>query len=728
VRAAYVPADFEARWQQRWREERVYAASTTPDPDRDAYIFAAAPFTSGNIHMGHVRSYTIADAYARFRRAAGDSVLFSIGFDSFGLPAELEAIKRGMPTRAWVERCCEQMRAQMARMGFSFDWDREFVSSEPEFYRWSQWLFLAFLERDLVYRATARVDYCESCRTTLASLQVEDGCCWRCHTPVRAETRAQWYLRVSAYIPENERRLDERPGADRGWLASQRTALGRVDGVEAQARAADGRTLWVFTPHADAVAQAQFVAISPNHPQIDAWASDTADDALRGEGWGRVARSADDAPVLDAGCTLELAGLAAPLPLVITPAVDGRFGTTAVLGIPQVDRTDEILARRIATAPPAGGAGAALSLRPAVRYRKRDFTISRQRSWGAPIPIVHCEKCGIVPLAMGDLPVLLPEDLQPTGEGNPLAEHETFLATSCPRCGADARRETDTLDCHLDGIWMWLPICVPKEGRDALFDHAELQRWMPGKRQIWGADGGGYLSDQRTIAKALRDLGKLAQVTDGEPFGETLMHEMVQLDGRKMSKHLGNVVDPDTLVAQVGADVVRLAVLVAAAPRRPLTWTESAVRRSQDFLSELWAYAQPRLAAAAPPPAPDAAIEPSDALRRRLQRWCEAAVRNVTVELDELEMHLAAENVMRLFANVQKFEARARERRGELDAHDREAVVIALRLVLRMLAPFAPHACEELWELAGGPGLVGELPWPAPEAVEPAPREPLPAT
>jgi len=714
----YAVAEVEAQWQRTWREQRPYAAPA-PGADRpDTYLFAAAPFTSGKIHMGHVRSYTIADAYARFRRAAGDAVLFAIGFDSFGLPAELEAIRRGLPTQQWVEHCCAQMRLQMERLGFSFDWEREFVSSEPDFYRWSQWLFLAFLERDLVYRATARVDYCEQCRTTLASLQVEDGCCWRCHTPVRSVTRPQWYLRVSAYIAENERRLDERPDADRAWLASQRTALGRVDGVEVAARAADGRTLWAFTPHADALAHAQFVAISPNHPDIDAWTAHAGDAALRGDGWGRAARRPEDAPVLDAGCALSVEGLARPLPLVVSPAVDARYGTSALLGIPAADRTDKLLAHRIAGLPPeeaaAAADGSAVPSRPAVRYRKRDFTISRQRSWGAPIPIVHCDACGIVPVPKEDLPVLLPPDVRPTGEGNPLAEHEGFAATTCPRCAAPARRETDTLDCHLDGIWMWLPIAVPRAARaEAMFDHPDLRRWFPGKRQIWGADGGGYLSDQRTIAKALRDLDKLPWVADGEPFHETLMHEMVQLEGRKMSKHLGNVVDPDELVARVGADTVRLAVLVAAAPRKPLTWTESAVRRGQSFLTELWGFAEPRLRAVAATLADDAAIDESDAQRRRLRRWCDAAIRNGTEQLEQLDMHLAVENVIRLVGNVREFERRVRERR-EPDAADAEAAAIALLLVVRMLAPFAPHISEELWHRAGKMGFVGQLPWPAP--------------
>ena len=716
---AYAPTELESRRQRRWGREQAYATPPTADGAADAYVFAAAPFTSGSIHMGHVRSYTIADAYARYLRMTGASVLFSIGFDSFGLPAELAAISNEVPTSAWVDRCCERMRAQLRRMGFSFDWEREFVSSDPQQYRWSQWLFLAFIEAGLVYRAPGPVDWCDGCDTVLASIQVEDGRCWRCGGPVRVLRRTQWYLRVSSYVAENEARLHELDEPDRAWLSSQLNVLGRIDGAELDARTADGRTLAVFTPYPEAAAGARFVAMSPRYPGLREWCSGVVDvdglEALREGGWSRGDRNAREIPVIDTGCVLRVAGVASSLPLVITPAVDARYGETVALGIPEADRTDEILAQRISLEPAdpeSPHRSIAATSRTAVRYRARDFTISRQRSWGTPIPIVHCDDCGEVPVPSSDLPVELPREILPTGTGNPLASHPDFLHAPCPRCGRAARRETDTLDCHFDGIWMWLPICVPRAGREtAMFDHEELQRWLPGRRIFWGADGGGYIFDQRVVTKALRDLGKLPWLTAGEPFTHALMHEMVQLDGRKMSKHLGNVVDPDSLVAEAGADAVRLAVLLAAAPRSTVTWTETGLQRARAFLERLWDYAVPRLQTSTG----DASIDESDPLRRRFARWCEAATRRVTEDLEGLELHRAAENVLQLFANIEKFESRARDRRGEPDDDDWQAIGAALRLLARLLLPFAPHIGEELWTIGGSQDLACRLPWPSPD-------------
>jgi leucyl-tRNA synthetase len=686
----------------------------------DSFVFAAAPFTSGNIHLGHVRSYTIADVCARFRRAQGDAVLFAIGFDAFGLPAELKAIEHGEPIAAWVERCRRRMRAQLDRLGFSFDWEREFVSSDPDVYRWSQWLFLTFLDAGLVYRAEQDVDWCEACATVLARPQVLDGACWRCHGPVRTVRRAQWHLRGGAYAAENDARLGGGYG-DRAWEIGQRKVLGRVDGVELDATAEDGRTLTVFTPHADAVGHARFVALSPRHPELDAWVAPQARASLeqtRRMGWSRADRHAAEAPALAAGRSVRIAGVPAALPVVISPLVDPRAGITALLGIPSAERGDALIAQRLGLPVHDDGDAAAavtdVPVRPAVRFRPGDVPISRQRCWGTPIPVVHCPACGVVPVPRGELPVRLPRDLQPTADGgNPLEACEPFVATTCPRCAGPAARETDTLDCHFDGLWLWLAVCVPPAARaSALFEHEEVRRWLPGRQLVWGADGGQYIFDLRATAKALRDAGPWSWLADGEPFSHTLVHEMVQLDGEKMSKHLGNVVDPDALVAAVGADAVRLAVLGAAAPRNPLRWTDDVLRRSSGFVSELWDFAEARLCVRPQPPE-DAAFETSDHLRARLARWCAAAIRRVTEDVEQLNLHRAADNVVQLLAQIQRFEARALQRRGELEASDAEAVVLALRVLIRLLAPMAPHVCDELWTIGGCEGLASELPWPA---------------
>ncbi|HEX4805559.1 MAG TPA: class I tRNA ligase family protein [Conexibacter sp.] len=714
----YVPASIEERWQRAWQEAEAFRTPTDGPRERAAYIFSACPFTSGSAHMGHIRSYSISDAYARYLRSSGHDVLFSIGFDAFGLPSEIGAIKNELTPQEWVEQCRARMHAQFDRLGYSFDWEREWVTSYPALYKWTQWLFLLLLRRGLVYHAEGQVDWCDNCRTVLASLQVEDGACWRCHEPVRLVRRSQWYLGVSDYLPENERGIELLTGWNPAGVAAQRTMLGRVDGVELDASTLDGVPLTVFTPYKDAIDKAEFVMMSPSHPQIDQWAVDDEIKAqlerVRRAGVQRDDRSAEAAPLIQTGRALAIAGFAKPLPVVITPAVDDRFGHTAVLGIPSADKVDARLAPRVRAAAALGWKlpSGRPKLRDAARYRARDFPISRQRAWGAPIPLVHCDRCGTVPVPEDQLPVRLPDDLRPTGEGNVLAEREDFIACTCPQCGAPARRETDTLDCHVDGLWQWLPFSVPAAEREsAMFTSEELRRWLPVHIVIWGADGGGSMFDQRMTAKVLRDADVLPHLAEGEPHARVLMHEMVHLDGRKMSKHLGNVVDPDALLERVGADTVRLAVLYAAAPTNILTWTDQALQYCHKWLHNFWEYALPRLegAGAVAEPDPD---EGAVKLRKRLDNWHEVAVRRITENMEGLETHRAARNVMTLVERVRDFERRVLRLQDSLTPSDQAALQRALLDAVVMLAPLAPHIAEELWSAAGQEGLVCNAAWP----------------
>jgi leucyl-tRNA synthetase len=749
----YEPHAIEARCQAAWRERDAFRTPALGDERPHLYIKPSAPFTSGNIHMGHVRSYSIGDAYARFRRARGDAVLFAFGFDAFGLPAELGAIAGGEPPSEWVERCAAHMTAQLDRLGFSFDWERSFLSSDAIMYRWSQWLFLELLEAGLVYRGTGNVDWCDSCGTTLASIQVEPGgTCWRCHGPVRLIQLPQWYLRISAYVEENDRRVAELAAGglwDEVALGSQQEVLGRVDGVELDLQSADGGSgLTVFTPHAESLAAARFVLLSPRHPDIDEWTSDVREELehMRSGGWERSAREAETIPLVVTARKL-LGSDGSELPVIVSPLVDSTFGITAVLGIPAQDRSDKMIARRLgleiaegaaetgsgesvvderpagASEPPAA-ASPAIAARPAVRYRAHDFAISRQRSWGTPIPIVYCEGCGAVPVPREQLPVRLPLDIRPTGTGNPLAELEEFVNTTCPACGGPARRETDTLDCHFDALWLWIPACVPPEARGETLEEilalADLRHWLPSERLVAGSDSGNFVFDQRTVTKALRDIGPLAFLEDGEPFAGCLFHEMVISEGRKMSKHLGNVVDPDDLVERYGADTVRMAVLYAARPQRSLNWSDSAVLRCHRFLTQVWDYSHAKLAELREAEqAGDGGTgtdqEPvrdtSEHLRLRLEKWCEAAVERTTQDMEQLEMHSAVRNVMRFFDRIRDYEKRVRERDGQLGRAGLEALAGALTLLAQMLSPLAPHIAEELW-LALGNDDGARMPWP----------------
>jgi len=723
TRPKYDPAAIEPARQAAWEEAGAYA---TPDPGegREAvYVKPSSPFTSGNLHMGHVRDYSIGDAYARYRRTRGDAVLLGFGFDAFGLPAEMAAIDRGVRPADWVVESGERMLEQMKRLGYSFDYDRVFYSSDESQYRWSQWLFVTLLEAGLIYRDDATVDWCDSCRTTLAALQVEDGRCWRCHNPVRLIRRPTWFLRVVPFLEENDANLERFEKWDELSLKTQRYILGRTDGVELELSEPGGGEVTVFTPHRDDIGAARFVLASPRHPEVERWVGESKAraqlDELRSGGWERSARDASAVPLIDTGAVLTLGPRGGELPVFVSPIVDARFGPTAVLGIPSVDEADEAIAARV-PALVEGGEGAVAGdagppAREARRYRASDFSIGRQRYWGTPIPIIDCEACGPVPVPVEELPVVLPRDVEPTGEGNPLAERRDFVDVDCPRCGGAARRETDTLDCHFDALWLWVPAAVPPEGRaEQMFSHPDLRRWLPSERLVAGNDSGSFVFDQRAVTKALRDLGPFAFLEDGEPFAGCLFHEMVVADGRKMSKHLGNVVDPDELVGRYGADTVRLAILYAAGPAKTLNWNDGAMRFAGRFLNNLWDYGLERFAAVESAPLDEEAEGDTGFMRERLAKWCDNGVARITDDLDELQMHKAVRNVTRLFERIQDYEKRVVERRGRLSRADAEALADALVLLTRVLAPFAPHISEALLIEAGREDdveLLGR--WPA---------------
>jgi leucyl-tRNA synthetase len=725
---SYDAGAIERARQAAWEARGDFEAPRPAAGQARVYIKPSSPFTSGNLHMGHVRDYSIGDAYARFRRARGDAVLLGFGFDAFGLPAELAAIERQEPPADWVAQCGERMLGQMRRLGFSFDYDRVFYSSDESQYRWSQWLFLTLYEAGLIYGEDATVDWCDTCQTTLASIQVEDGRCWRCHNEVRLIRRPTWFLRITPYLEENDRNTERLQNWDALSLATQRYILGRSDGaeVELEIDGAGGDSLTVFSPHGDSLALAGFVLLSPRHPDVERWVADAAVreelEQMRSGGWERSARDARSVPIVDTGASI--AGPAGEdLPVLVSPLVDARYGPTAAFGIPAVDEADAEIARRIdrvadpepveegqgaATPPPVSGA------REAKRYRANDFSISRQRSWGTPIPVILCEACGPVPVPVEDLPVVLPRDIKPTGEGNPLAERPDFVDVPCPKCGAAAKRETDTLDCHFDALWLWVPAAVPPEDRaELMFEHPELKEWLPAERLVAGGDSGGFVFDQRIVTKALRDIGPFAFLEDGEPFAGCLFHEMVIADGRKMSKHLGNVVNPDELVERYGADTVRLAILYAAGPAKTLNWSDGALRFANRFLRNLWTYSQDRFASLESARHDPEAAADTEFMRDRLRKWCDNGLARITEDIEQLQMHKAVRNITRLLERIQDFEKRVVKRRGQLDRADAEAQVAALLLLARALAPFAPHIAEELLLAQAGQGDPGSLVrWP----------------
>jgi leucyl-tRNA synthetase len=685
--AQYASSSLEQRWQEAWRETRAFATPGAHDERAPAYVFADCAIADVNAHIEQLRRLTIADMCARFLRMRGRAVLFSVSFDSFGPAAELEARRSNASPREWALRRCQQMRQQFESLGLSCDWERALSSADSESYRWTQWLFLALLERDLIYRD---------------------------------ETR--WLMRVGRYVAESERGLEALTGWDTSAIDAQRAVADRIDGVEIRAGTFGAGDLTVFTPHADAIAQARFVAVSPAHPDIELWTSDP--DVAKQVATMRAAASSheadgtDDVPVVVTGALATVPGVAGIVPIVVSPLVDARFGPTAVLGIPELDASDRAIAECL---PAAAGAGwktssSKSSARPAARYRMHDVAISRAGAWGAPIPLINCPACGLIPVPLVDLPVCLPDDLLLTdGDDNPLATRADFYACTCPGCGGAARRETDTIDPRLDTIWLWMALCVAPEHRSSsMMDDPDCARWLPAEQLVVPVDGAAGVFERRVLAWIMQDLGHLPPLPHGEPFSKALPHATVLVDDATISDDLGDVRDIDALLARVGADAVRLALLSGAAPGRVLRWNAEQLRRCEGFLRTLYLYAEPRLREWAPrseQTAEQASIDTSDELRKRLALWCVVACEKVTGQLERVEPHRAAYNVVRLLTRIRDFESRALEHR-ELDAHDREAIVAALLLLTRLLAPLTPHIAEELWSVSGNATLVSEAVWP----------------
>jgi leucyl-tRNA synthetase len=626
----YDPASIEARWRSEWARRRAFATPSSQDAREPAFVLVPGPVGAPQAQMGRIRGCTIADAYARFLRARGRAVLFSAG--------------------------CEHAHGQLEQLGCSCDWQRGFASPEPEHCHWAQRLFLLLLEHDLVYRRHAR-----------------------------------WFMRVGRYAQESDRDLEGLAGWGTAAIGSQHSVLGRVDGVELDAATFDGGGLKVFTAHPEAIPQAEFIAISPAHPDAERWSSESH--------------------------LATVPGVDRLLPIVISRFVDSRYGPTAVLGIPEVDAADRSIAEQLPALPGAKWktSRSEATPRPAVRYRAAcDVPISRPRGSGTPIPMVHCAACGAVPVAPDGLLVRLPEDLEIAGEDeNPLARHRDFAECPCPECHGPAKRETDTIAPRFEEAWMWLALCAPPADRAAGgFSHGEQDRWLPAEQIVFGADEAGRVFDERLAAKALHDL-ELPQLPGREPFTKGLVHATVDFEGHHAGNGSGASIDPDALVGDVGADALRLVLLYAASPERALHWNVGAVRYCRSFLERLYDYAEPRLRGWGLAVGGHAQIDTDERLRRRLANWCGVARRKATGHLERLEMHRAANETIRLLARIQDFERRTLERRhGELDDEDREAIAAALLILVQLLAPLTPHIAEELWSLSGNDRLVSHASWP----------------
>jgi leucyl-tRNA synthetase len=754
----YDPQRIEAKWQARWAEAGVFRvdhAAAVAAPER-FYALEMLPYPSGRIHMGHVRNYSIGDAVARFQRMRGASVLHPLGWDAFGMPAENAAIQNGEPPRGWTLRNIEAMRGQLQRLGIGYDWEREIASCDPEYYRWNQWMFLKMLERGIAYRARRHLNWCASCGTVLANEQVVSGRCWRCDNPVTRREFDQWFLRITDYAQELLDGIDALPAWPDRVRTMQRNWIGRSEGARLHFPV-DGLDLRieVFTTRIDTVFGATYVALAVEHPQLERLAAGTdQEDAVRRFVAEQSARSIEDRFEEAAEKVGVFTGRYAinpfhgeRIPIWAANFVLMDVGTGAIMSVPAHDERDHAFAKKYglpissviapaesSVAWPAGaftedgilhdsGEWTGLSSAEArrrmsawaaergigeatVTYRLKDWGISRQRYWGTPIPVVYCDRDGMVPVPEAQLPVLLPDDAPLTGEGgSPLAQLPSFVNTSCPKCGGPARRETDTMDTFVDSCWYYFRYCDPHND-GAPFDRTKTEPWFPVALYIGGIEHATlHLIYTRFWTKMMRDLGLVAL---DEPIARLFTQGMVIKDGAKMSKSKGNVVDPDAMVERFGADTTRLFSLFAAPPERDLDWSDAGIEGCWRFLGRLWRAferALPGLPPAGAPAPADLGEESARALRRKTHQ----TVRRVTDDLGpRMHLNTPVAAVMELLNLASPIVQKDTPTTAEAWALREMFEVVA-----RVLCPFAPHVAEELWEALGHPPFVATAPWPA---------------
>jgi leucyl-tRNA synthetase len=738
----YDPTQIEPKWQRVWAEERTWEVSNEPDQRPKSYVLEMLPYPSGEPHIGHLKVYSVGDALAHYRRRRGMRVLHPMGYDAFGLPAENHAIRTGQHPRASTEASIAQFREQFRSWGISIDWSREFATDEPEYYRWTQWIFLRLFEQGLAYRKEAAVNWCPKDETVLANEQAKDGVCERCGTPVEVRQLEQWFFRITDYA---DRLLDDLAHIE--WpdhvVTMQRNWIGRSEGAEVTFRCESlGVDYRVFTTRPDTLFGATFFVMAPEHP-----------DVLRlndsPEVRAYVNRAAAETPEERGGEGREKTGV--PLGRTVTNPVNGEeipvwvadyvlmeYGTGAIMAVPAHDtrdfefaRTYGLPIRRVIEGGelPYTGDGAMVSSdgfdgrhnrealgeiveglardgrgHAAVNYKLRDWLLSRQRYWGCPIPIVHCPSCGLVPVPDADLPVRLPDvqDYAPKGR-SPLAAAEDWVRTPCPSCGEEARRETDTMDTFVDSSWYFLRYCDARNDEEP-WDREVVRRWMSVDQYIGGVEHAIlHLMYARFFTKALADL-ELLDVQ--EPFARLFTQGMITRDGGKMSKSRGNVVSPRDYVERYGADTARAYILFIGPPDQDADWTDSGVAGVHRFLGRLWRTGDEVAALTEADGAVGAPLradgEPTPLLRKT--HW---AVDRVTKALEErFTFNTAIAAVMELINAVVDAQEPLRAS-AEGRSHLRFAVATAASL----LFPFAPHVSCEVYERLTG-RRVWEEPWP----------------
>ena len=719
----------EEKWQKLWQQSQAFRAQV--DLKRKKYyLLEMFPYPSGKIHMGHVRNYTIGDVASRFKTLEGYNVMHPMGFDAFGQPAENAAIKNKIKPAEWTQKCIAEMEVELKKMGFSYDWERELATCQSDYYKWNQWIFLKMLERGLAYRKVSKVNWCASCQTTLANEEVIDGGCWRCHIKVEQKDLEQWYLKITEY----KEKLLEDLGQLKHWparvLAMQNNWIGKSSGVDIYFRLANSdKLISVFTTRADTIFGATYIVLAPEHPLVL--------ELIKGNPQEKEARAfiqkvAGESKIVRTAAEVKKEGVFTGsfaenpvnnelVPIWIADYVLMEYGTGAIMAVPAHDQRDFLFAgehklpMRIVIQPKAGqirlenlaqayeGDGVqinslefdGLSNQEAkikiaqwmqnknigkiqTHWRLRDWLISRQRYWGTPIPIVYCSVCGIVPVAYQDLPVELPAEAPFTGEGgSPLNKVKNFVETNCPRCKGEARRETDTMATFFDSSWYFLRFCSPKFTAGP-FDLLETKYWMAVDQYIGGIEHAIlHLLYSRFFTKFFQDL---KMIDFNEPFDKLLTQGMVLKDGEVMSKSRGNIVDPDSMIKDYGADALRLFILFAAPPETELEWDQRGLEGALKFLNRVWRI-QDNL---------------KDRASSEVVKSLHKTIKKVTVDFSEFKFNTAIASLMELVNVIYQQGA------------DKD---VFAKLII-MLSPIVPHFAEELWLILGNAKSIFKARWP----------------
>lgn len=756
IQEKYAPHDIEAKWQKYWEENKTFKVEMDKDKPK-SYVLEMFPYPSGNLHMGHVRNYSIGDVIARFRTMKGFNVLHPMGWDSFGMPAENAAIKHNIPPKKWTLENIANMTRQLKALGLSYDWDREVTTCKEDYYKWTQWFFELFYKRGLAVKKESAVNWCDTCNTVLANEQVIDGKCWRCDHEVVKKDLSQWFFKITDYADELLKDLDLLPGWPERVKTMQHNWIGRSEGLEFSFEIpALNDTVAVYTTRPDTAYGVTFMALAAEHPLIKKICENNpkADEinafCERVRNQSEIERTSSESEkegvFTGVYCINPFTGR--KVEIWVTNYVLYDYGTGAVMGVPTGDQRDWMFAdkygiEKIVTICPIGkelkleemtcayeekegmlvnsGEFTGMEMHKAmsaimdkaeaegfgkrrVNYRLRDWLISRQRYWGAPIPIIYCPHCGEVLVPEDQLPVRLPEDVSFTaGAKSPLATSEEFVHCKCPKCGADATRETDTMDTFLCSSWYYLRYTDAHNDKMP-FDKELNNYWGPVDQYIGGIEHAIlHLLYSRFFVKVLRDAGL---VDYDEPFSNLLTQGMVIKDGAKMSKSLGNVVSPEEILSKYGADTARLFILFAAPPERELEWSDQGVEGSFRFLNRIWRIVQAFEAILAQKVTEYDHSNLSEA-DKDLRRVLHSSIKKVTNDIEtRFNFNTAISTMMELVNALYAYKEAAKEPNAGL-------IYEAISDLIKMMSPFVPHITEELWRGAiDANSSVHEQSWP----------------